>query len=258
MSDIDQNRGNCKVNMEEKCMISPPSFSLANTSELPMSLLSVFMTSLSHALISHNYSHHNKVNQVNFILIVLLYNLGHFTDVDCTLYFYLFLFSFWGCLTLQISEEIAWDSSHVLHLVAKSCIFSGGLSNQLLHWKKRQFFWKKSWCFHCTLLRMSSEWAEWLSISTEMECLGGGHMLSSLSNGWVVAEKLIWIIQLIKGKAYPRDWQKEKVVSAMAAWPLCSWVLLLFLQGMVVIPVLPQSCCSKGCWNPHRSIQSQW
>lgn len=36
-----------------------------------------------------NYSHHNTVNQVNFILVLLLYYLGHFTDVGCTPCFYL-------------------------------------------------------------------------------------------------------------------------------------------------------------------------
>lgn len=71
-------------------MISPPSFPLANTSVLSMSLLSIFIT-LSHVLISHNYGHHNKVNQVTFVLILLLYYLGHSTDVDCTPCFYLFL-----------------------------------------------------------------------------------------------------------------------------------------------------------------------
>lgn len=105
------------------------------------------------------------------------------------------------------------------------------------------------------LLRMSSEWAGWLSTSTKMECFGG-HVLPSITNGWVVPEELIWIIQLIKGKAHTSDCQKEKAVRAVAAWPLCSWILLLFLLGMVVIPVLPQSCCSKGCWNSSRRMKS--
>lgn len=50
---------------------------------------------------------------------------------------------------------------------------------------------------------------------------------------------------LIKGNVHACDYEKEKVGSTVALWPLYFGILLLFLLGLVVIPVIPESYCLK-------------